>query len=273
MKDSHQSPRLSLRTVSPINIVLATHNMFSSPHSAANEGGGAGHTVVEQEPEDHEQQTMMTMRTTTPSPPAQRARVVSDFDMSRMPVIIKRTLHPWSVHRSLTTSKFIATIVRPAATGSSTAGSTKVKHLQCPFPTEREARKFCKAYSPPKFLTAASDHCMLCAVSLISGTSHRPRGHCRNCGVVICERCTCRWGLRMVPKTYVPQAASTVRVCKSCDWLSNAFCMALLQGRYQDALRLYETVSSYTRWWVLCIGYMKHFVQHAVWSILTVVSL
>jgi hypothetical protein len=108
--------------------------------------------------------------------------------------------------------------------------------LQMPFKTEREARKFCKAYSPPKLLTGVYT-CYLC-----SATASATR-NCRNCGAVICERCSRRWGLRMVPKTYYATPnALTVRVCKSCDWLSNAFCMALLQGRFHDAVFLYNTV-------------------------------
>lgn len=35
--------------------------------------------------------------------------------------------------------------------------------------------------------------------------------------------------------------ALTARVCRTCDWLSNAFCMALIQGKYDDALALYNT--------------------------------
>jgi len=197
--------------------------------------------VVEQEAAT----AVTTYAMTAPSP--LRPRVVSDFDMSRMPVIHKRTLYPWSVHRSLTNGKFIATVARATSASSTSTGSSfKLKHVQFPFPTEREARKFCKAYSPPKLVTHAGNACMLCQNTLPSMTTTQQqnlcRRHCRNCGAVICERCTHRWGLRMVPKTYVPQIATTVRVCKSCDWLSNAFCMALLQGRYQDAQLLLESV-------------------------------
>jgi hypothetical protein len=47
----------------------------------------------------------------------------------------------------------------------------------------------------------------------------------------------------MIPKTYLgnANAAMTVRVCKSCDWLSNAFCMALLRGSLEDAFRFHST--------------------------------
>ena len=47
---------------------------------------------------------------------------------------------------------------------------------------------------------------------------------------------------QMIPKTYVASNSSvTVRVCGSCNWLSNAFCKALLQGNYESAVKLYET--------------------------------
>jgi hypothetical protein len=35
-------------------------------------------------------------------------------------------------------------------------------------------------------------------------------------------------------------ASPTVRACKSCDWLSNAFCMALLQGQHNNAVLIHE---------------------------------
>ena len=183
---------------------------------------------------------------TNPASTAPRPRVVSDFDMSRMPVIHQRNLHPWSVHRSITTGKYVATVARYITSSTSNVGLNhsmfKVKHMQFPFPAEREARMFCKAYSPPKLSTEVAS-CLVCRTTMCAASTRR---HCRNCGAGICERCTERWGVRMVPKTYVPQIATTVRVCKSCHWLSNAFCMALLQGRYQDAIRLYETVRCFS---------------------------
>ena len=47
----------------------------------------------------------------------------------------------------------------------------------------------------------------------------------------------------MIPKTYVHAGylPQVVRVCSSCQWLSNAFCLALLKGRFQDAVRIFET--------------------------------
>ena len=72
----------------------------------------------------------------------------SDFAMELMPVdkIVKRSLHSWSVHHSLTTSNWIATICRPVENSP----SSKTRTAQFVFATEREARKFCQAYAPPK---------------------------------------------------------------------------------------------------------------------------
>lgn len=164
---------------------------------------------------------------TSPRPGSPR----SGFDLALIPQdrIIKRTLMPWSVHHSLATGKWIATITRTEY-GQADRG---VRRQQFSFRSEREARKFCKSYAPPRLRTGNT--CLLC-----HKTACLMR-HCRNCGVTTCDNCSTRWGAKMVPKTYCQSVAITQRVCRSCDWLSNAFCMALLQGRYQDALTLHDT--------------------------------
>ena len=170
-------------------------------------------------------------------PPSSRARSSSsDFTMEQMPVdkIVKRSLHPFSVHQSMTTHNWIATLSRPVV-DASTNGGQSTRHTQFVFTTEREARKFCHAYAPPKM--ARRDACQGC------GQNGHFR-HCRNCGVNACDACSTRWGLRMIPKTYLGVPTTWVRVCRACDWLSNAFCMALLQGRYEDAQCLYSTVGN-----------------------------
>ena len=50
----------------------------------------------------------------------------------------------------------------------------------------------------------------------------------------------------MMPKTYFQHqnlqiTPLTVRVCKSCAWLSNAFCMALLQGNHAHVVSLFNS--------------------------------
>lgn len=176
-------------------------------------------------------ESIVAMATSTAAPAPNRARTTSDFDLSNMPLsrIFVRTPHQWSVHHSLTTSKWIATISRPCTTDPQ-----KPKFVQFAFATEKEARKFCKCYAHPKCCSDVQT-CMLCR--------EQPKArHCRNCGASICGRCTTRWGARMVPKTFMNgQPSLRVAVCKSCDWLSNAFCMALLQGRFQDVQQIYQT--------------------------------
>lgn len=169
-----------------------------------------------------------------------QSRQVSCFDAALMPVdsIRKRELHAFSVHYSLATSKWIATLARPY---DNTGTDEKRRCVSFPFPTEREARKFAKVYSPPKMMTNGT-HCVCCFAPFSEVSKCRPF-NCRNCGSQVCDKCSTRWGIRMIPKTYVgtAHAATTVRVCKSCDWLSNAFCMALLRGSLEDAHRFHST--------------------------------
>jgi len=166
-------------------------------------------------------------------------RRASCFDLVSMPTaqIRKRELHAFSVHYSMATSKWVATLARPTFESS----DEKRRCTTFSFTTEREARKFGKAYSPPKMMTGATT-CVCCALPFDSEQNKGPF-HCRNCGSQVCDSCSTRWSIRMVPKTYLQHSssASTVRACKSCAWLSNAFCLALLRGNYDDALRCHET--------------------------------
>ena len=166
------------------------------------------------------------------SPQIAVAETQSDFDLSLLHrhKIVKRTLVPWSVHRSPTTQNWIATITRPDQ-----QNPEKIRPIQFPFASEKEARTFCKSYAPPKM--SQSKLCEIC-----DGNPSPTVRHCRNCGVSVCDKCSVRWGGRMVPKTYSSSAALTQRVCRSCDWLSNAFCMTLLKGRFADAKILFQTV-------------------------------
>jgi hypothetical protein len=179
---------------------------------------------------------------------------LSSFDVSLIPKekIHKRELHPWSVHYSMATASWIATIARGADNSSNMSSTGDDNNKRCTsfqFPTEREARKFAKVYSPPKMCTGATK-CVCCSIEFtdpsLSADNVKQKEcrsyNCRNCGAQICEKCSHRWGIRMLPKTYISGAvSSTVRVCKSCDWLSNAFCMSLLQGQYDNALLIHES--------------------------------
>lgn len=158
------------------------------------------------------------------------------FDVTCMPSgrIHPRKLEQFSVH--LNAGSWVATIVKPSV---DQRDSTIKKSVSFKFKTEREAKRFAKAYSPPK-LTPVTPACQVCAKSF---QSRKPCA-CRNCGACICDKCSTRWGIRMIPKTFLSsshQQSLTVRVCTSCDWLSNAFCMALLRGNLDDAVAIVST--------------------------------
>jgi hypothetical protein len=197
--------------------------------------------------------------TTTPGDLVmRRSRTISDFDASLIPrnAIYTRQHHAFSVHYSVATAKWIVTLagqgpaLMPGATSSihHSEHNSNDKRGRCvsfSFASEREARKFAKAYTPPKMMTDASK-CFICSTTF--STRCCPPFHCRNCGVCICDQCSTRWGVRMIPRTYLvttgnstKSSALTTRVCKSCDWLSNAFCMALLQGKYENAIIFHES--------------------------------
>lgn len=158
------------------------------------------------------------------------------FNQQEMPARIQtRSLMPFSVHCS-TTGRWIATI-HVKQTGDDVVNQRGCLHFS--FATEREAKKFAKAYSPPR-MTPLSEatSCFICKQDFRSGNAC----NCRNCGVCVCDRCSAKWGIKMIPKTYsLGVAVGKVRVCKSCDWLSNAFCMALLRGNFNDAVAFHET--------------------------------
>jgi hypothetical protein len=169
------------------------------------------------------------------------SRRISCFDASLIPenAIRTRELYAFSVHYSVATSKWIATLARPTE-GNHQYAEEKRRCVSFPFSTEREARKFAKTYSPPKMMTEATK-CVICNVDFDGKCRSF---NCRNCGACVCDRCSTRWGARMIPKTYhnnMQAASLTVRACKSCDWLSNAFCMALLQGKYEHAVKFHAT--------------------------------
>jgi hypothetical protein len=159
----------------------------------------------------------------------------SSFDISLLSdkSIQKRELNEFSVHYSVSTSCWITRIV--------TFKEGERRCLSFSFAAEDDARKFGKAYSPPKMVVGGR-RCFCCSTVSVGNCSLI---NCKNCGVQICEGCSRRWGIRMIPKTYltspIAPSSSTVRVCKSCNWLTSAFCMALLQGQHNNAVLIHAT--------------------------------
>jgi len=85
---------------------------------------------------------------------------------------------------------------------------------------------------------ATSTNCFVCEHKF--ALLRRPC-HCRNCGVCICSKCSTQWPARMVPGTYNIKSESNVNVCGPCDYLSNAFREALLEGNHDRAFALHAT--------------------------------
>jgi hypothetical protein len=65
--------------------------------------------------------------------------------------------------------------------------------------------------------------------------------HCRNCGVCICKDCAVQWPAKMIPETYNHKKENCVHICRSCEWLCNAFRLALLEGDLDQAMALHAT--------------------------------
>ena len=105
--------------------------------------------------------------------------------------------------------------------------------------TEKQARSLAISWSPPRN-HAVSDHpaCHICRRSF---ALLRRACHCRNCGVVVCNNCTVPWPSNSVPDTYNRKRESFLNVCRSCDWLSNTFRVALLAGDLDKAIAIHST--------------------------------
>ena len=150
-----------------------------------------------------------------------------------------RTLLTASVYHNQATGLWIATIntnQKPGATNRRNAA----KYLKAfSFHTEREARESAYANAPPKMVPfTESPNCFICRGKF--AVFRRP-SHCRNCGVCICTSCTATWSSKMIPETYNMKKESSVKVCKSCNFLVLAFRRALLDGQYDEAIALYNT--------------------------------
>ncbi len=106
-------------------------------------------------------------------------------------------------------------------------------------PNEEHARALAMLYTPPKMLPF-EDHprCFTCNAKF---TLFRRACHCRNCGVCNCNSCSVHWPARMIPSTYNTKNESRVSICKSCDTLSNVFRLALMQGSYEQTMRVFST--------------------------------
>lgn len=150
-----------------------------------------------------------------------------------------RILLSATVYHNAATNLWITTI-NTNQRGVATNPSTAAKYLKAfSFSSEKEARESAIANAPPKMLPFSENtNCFACHGKF--AVFRRP-GHCRNCGVCICNSCTSSRPAKIIPETYNLKQEKTVKICSSCDWLSNAFKKALLKGDYEETIALYGT--------------------------------
>lgn len=175
---------------------------------------------------------------------------IATFDLSEITrhAIRPRQLYTSSVHYSAS-NRWVATInVCDRHVDDILVHPARHSCISFTFDSEWEAKRFAKSYTPPKMVspTDTFPSCFMCKSRFprkSTGSSSTRRflfQNCRNCGVAVCRSCCVAWSQRMIPKTYMMTDNQTsVRVCKSCDWLGNAFCIALLKGRLEDAKSLF----------------------------------
>jgi hypothetical protein len=108
------------------------------------------------------------------------------------------------------------------------------------FRTEEGALVACRNHAPPIWAEAAKGAaCYLCHTG--SKALFKSPCHCRNCGQLVCAKCSrSRWPHGMLPPTY-HNNESRVRVCDACNHLALHFRRALKEG---DVVRARELFAS-----------------------------
>ena len=151
--------------------------------------------------------------------------------------IHSRILLTATVYHNTATNLWIATI-NTNQKGVAKNPATASKYLKAfSFFSEKEARESAIANAPPKMMPFTEHrNCFVCNGKF---AMLRRAGHCRNCGVCVCNSCSTTWPSKMIPATYNLKKESQVKVCKSCNHLSSSFKKALLDGDYEEAIALY----------------------------------
>ena len=106
--------------------------------------------------------------------------------------------------------------------------------------SEDEAKATGEAYAPPKMNIKRDDSNSRCTICLAKFAVLRRSHNCRNCGSCICSTCSITWPSKMIPDTYNFKQESSVRICTSCEWLKESFRRALLDGKFDEVLSLYQ---------------------------------
>ncbi|KAL3936142.1 MAG: hypothetical protein SGBAC_008476 [Bacillariaceae sp.] len=153
--------------------------------------------------------------------------------------IRKREYLPWTVQQNMTTNMWIATVVTDQKAYDE-GSKTDQERSKAVFSakTEREAHETGLAMATPYLQPFKNNPiCVMCSSQF--AVFNRPH-NCRNCGVVVCSKCTVIWSSKRFPSTY-QTSKSTHSVCLACDWSANNFQDAVLQGNLKKAVKLYES--------------------------------
>eukprot|EP00526_Cylindrotheca_closterium_P002662 CAMPEP_0113610874 /NCGR_PEP_ID=MMETSP0017_2-20120614/5256_1 /TAXON_ID=2856 /ORGANISM="Cylindrotheca closterium" /LENGTH=996 /DNA_ID=CAMNT_0000519785 /DNA_START=125 /DNA_END=3115 /DNA_ORIENTATION=+ /assembly_acc=CAM_ASM_000147 len=153
--------------------------------------------------------------------------------------IRKREYLPWTVQQNKTTNMWIASVVTDQKAYDE-GNKTEQERSKAVFSakTEREAHETGLAMATPYLQPFKSNPiCVMCSSKF--AVFNRPH-NCRNCGVVVCSKCTVIWSSKRFPSTY-QASKSTHSVCLACDWSANNFQEAVLQGNLMKAKKLYES--------------------------------
>jgi hypothetical protein len=171
------------------------------------------------------------------SEPSPTASVSSLVSWQQPEQIHSRILLTATVYNNTATNLWIATI-NTNQKGVAKNPATASKFLKAfSFSSEKEARESAIANAPPKMLPFEENpNCFICRGKF---AMFRRAGHCRNCGVCICNACSVMWQSKMIPETYNLKKESQVKICKCCNFLSGSFKKALLDGDYEEAIALY----------------------------------
>jgi len=108
------------------------------------------------------------------------------------------------------------------------------------YSTEQGALAACCNHAPPVWAEPLKESiCYMCLE--YRKKMYRSPLHCRNCGQLVCPKCSkSRWPRGMLPSTY-HNNESTVRVCDACNHLAWNFRRALKEGDRIRALELFAS--------------------------------
>jgi hypothetical protein len=169
-----------------------------------------------------------------------KAKDVSmDIEVSPDEYIRKRDLLPWTVKQNTTNDLWVASVLtNQRAWEEDNLNEQERSKVIFSGKTDQEAQEAGLAMGAP-LLQSFEDNpiCFMCKSKF--AVFNRPH-NCRNCGVVVCAKCSCSWSSKRLPSTY-QASKSSHSACLACDWSANNFQEALMKGQHSKAVKLYES--------------------------------